>query len=183
MLSTDAFARDGDKAGTAALAGDSVYNLSGRWKGVDGRDFPLTALKGKPVVLTLAYTACKASCPLIISKLKDIEAQSGPSADRVSIVVASFDPVGDTPKRLAEFAAQRKLDPRRWIFLSPSSDRDVRELAAVLGISYSVDAEGEISHSNAIVLLDAGGVIASKVNGLASSHEDFVKRLKKETAP
>lgn len=162
------------------LQGESLYNLIGHWKNANGEEFPLSKLRGRPVVFTMAYTFCKASCPITVAKLKEIEAAlAAESESRAAIVLASFDAKHDTPERLASYAKEKKLDMKRWILLSPRSDRDVRELAAAVGIVYSQDKDGEFSHSNVISLFNDEGVLQLQVNGLAASHDELVTRVVK----
>lgn len=165
----------------SSLKGESLYHLNGYWKSATGKVFDLKSLKGQFVILTMAYTRCKASCPLVVAKLKELEsAFKKAGISDFKIVMASFDPKFDTPERLTQFLKERKLDAQRWALLSPKSDRDVREMAAAIGIVYSSDKDQEFSHSNVIALLDTNGVQISSLNGLAAGHEDFIKSAKKE---
>lgn len=173
-------AQTATQSSSPKLNGESLYNLTGHWRETSGEDFPLSRLRGRPVILTMAYTQCKVSCPAIIAKLKDIEsALKSAKETNAAIVLASFDPKRDTPDHVATYFKEKKLDPKRWILLSPSGDRDVRELAAALGIVYSKDKNGEFSHSNVISLLNQEGVFQMQVNGLAASHEELVRWLVK----
>ncbi len=128
----------------------------------------------------MVYTNCATTCPATVAKLKEIEsALKAAGEDQATIVLASFDPKRDTPERLAAYALERKLDGKRWMLLSPSGDRDVRELAAALGIVYSRDKDGEFSHSNIISLLDREGVLQTQVPGLVESHSELVQLVVK----
>ena len=112
---------------------------------------------------------------MTISKLKEIEsAIRAKGINDVQIVMASFDPVHDTPEKLAEFFKARKLDPARWKFLSPVNDSAARELAAATGTVYSRDSDGEYSHSNVISLLNRDGLLKSQIKGLDGGHNDLV---------
>jgi hypothetical protein len=78
--------------------------------------------------------------------------------------------VRDTPGRLAAWAAETRLDTTRWTLLSGSDD-DVRELAATIDVRYQRQPGGEMAHTNAIVVLDARGVIAHQHSGLGSTSQ------------
>ena len=165
----------------SSLHGESLYHLNGSWKATSGKVFDLKSLKGQLVVITMAYTRCKVSCPMVVAKLKEIEsALEKTGASNFKIVMASFDSKFDTPEKLTQFLKDRKLDAQRWVLLSPKSDREAREMAAAIGIVYSRDKDQEYSHSNVITLLNKNGVQISSLNGLVASHEDFIKRAKKE---
>lgn len=168
------------KVASPQLQGKSLYHLLGKWKTAAGEAFPLQKLRGRPVILTMAYTHCTTTCPATVAKLKEIEsALKAAGEDQATIVLASFDPKRDTPERLAAYALERKLDAKRWLLLSPEGDRDVRELAAALGIVYSRDKDGEFSHSNVISLLDREGVFQTQVAGLVESHSELVQLVVK----
>ncbi len=160
------------------IKGESLYNLKGHWKEMSGEELPLHNLRGQPIVLAMAYTKCTATCPLIVAKLKEIEkALNAAGESKAKIVLASFDPKFDSPNRLSEYAKIKGLAQSRWILLSPNGDRDVRELAAALGVVYSKDKGGEFSHSNLISLLTDEGVLQLQVSGLSASHDDLVARI------
>lgn len=158
------------------LPTESLYHLKGKWASTSGSAQGLRDLKGRPVVLSMVYTRCKASCPLTIAKMKELESLAG-KGDYI-FVMASFDPKNDTAEALKKYLAERKLDPAHWQMLSPTADRDVRELAAATGFVYSRDEQGEYSHSNIVVLLDREGVVRSKLDRLGADSEEFVKKLK-----
>ncbi len=155
---------------------DSVYNLKGKWKSTSGSNDAFRSLSGQPVVLSMVYTRCKASCPLTIAKMKELEKAAG--GGRFVFIMASFDPKYDTVESLKKYISDRKLNPDRWQMLSPASDRDVRELAAVTGTVYNKDDQGEYSHSNMVVLMDAKGVIKARLDGLTADTTEFIKNMK-----
>lgn len=163
-------------AGPSAPPSDSLYHLKGKWASTSGSTQGLKDMRGRPVVLSMIYTRCKASCPLTIAKMKELEAAAG-KGDYV-FAMASFDPKNDTAPALKKYLADRKLDPAHWQMLSPNADRDARELAAATGVVYSRDEQGEYSHSNVVVLLDREGVIQAKLESLSAETTDFVKKLK-----
>lgn len=171
--------------GCVALAetvpSDSIYNLKGKWRATSGSTDAFRALIGRPVVLSMVYTRCKASCPLTIAKMKEIEAAIGKGS--YVFAMASFDPKYDTVENLKNYLNDRKLSLDRWQMLSPQSDRDVRELAAVTGTVYNKDDQGEYSHSNVIVLLDAKGVIKARLDGLTADTTEFFKAMKAANVP
>ena len=147
-------------AAAAAPAGASLYALDGAWRDARGATLRLADLAGRPRVVALVYTSCHTTCPLILRDLKAIEASLPAAArERVGFVLVSIDPARDTPGRLAEWGAAAGLDPARWTLLS-GSDASTRELAVALGIRYQALPGGEVAHTNAITVLDAGGAIA-----------------------
>jgi protein SCO1/2 len=145
------------KADTDAF---SVYDLGGSWRDQSGATRSLASWQGKPVLLAMIYTHCTATCPLAVSELKRI-ATLDPD---VRFVLVSLDPARDDTNRLADYAAERGLDPKRWTLLT-GSDADVRDLAATLGVRYRQVTPDDLSHTNLVTLLDQEGRIARQSSG------------------
>lgn len=163
-----------DQPGTPS--GDSLFNLKSHWQDQSGKDFTLSALAGQPAVVAMTYSHCKSSCPLIVEDMKRIESET--KSAKLRFVLVSFDSKRDTPGELKKFAAQRKLDPAHWLLLHGSPGQ-VRELAAVLGVRYREDEQGEFDHSNIISLLDDKGVIRYQQIGLNENIETTIAQAKK----
>ena len=135
----------------------------------DHRGHPVSAasLRGKPVVLTFVYANCHASCPLLISRLKALEARV--EAADVAFVAVTLDPERDTPATLARQAATWGLGSR-WHLLG-GDPRDVRRLVAAYGVQWAPLPDGEIAHENVVVLVDRAGRVAFTYRGLAHAEE------------
>lgn len=161
----------------ATPSGDSLFNSKTVWREASGREVKLAEFRGSKVILTMAYTSCTYTCPLTVAKLKEMESALVASGfTDFKIVLASFDPKRDNPARLSEYIKEKKLSSR-WILLCPRSEKDVRELAALLGVTYSQDKKGDFSHSNIISFMDEQGVIRKTLNGLASDPKPLMSVL------
>ena len=151
-------------AGTESVAGEaerfSVYELEGRWRDQSGAVRSLAEWRGTPVLLAMIYTHCTATCPLAVSELKRIAAFD----PDVRFVLVSLDPARDDVSRLADYAAERALDPSRWTLLT-GSDADVRDLAATLDVRYRRVTPQDLAHSNLITFLDREGRVARQASG------------------
>lgn len=145
----------------------SLFDLDATWRDQSGAELTLQqATRGRVAVVTMLYTNCAVACPRIVADLKRIEgALSADQRKKVTFVVASMDPARDTPERLAMWAADTHLDPAGWSALTGTDDT-VRELAAALGVRYTVLADGEIAHSNRIAVLDQEGAPVHRQFGL-----------------
>jgi protein SCO1/2 len=155
-----------DENSRKALAGDSIYQLNSAWADQDGKPLPLSRFRGKPLVLAMMYTNCKDVCPLIISDMQKIEATLPPLVrDKVGFALFSFDPEQDSPLQLKQYASAHSLDTKRWTLLTSSPD-SVRMLAAVLGIRYKKDLNGDFAHSSVITVLDSQGAIRHQQTGV-----------------
>ena len=150
----------------AAYSDRSIYQLNATWTTDGGQPFKLGELRGRPVVLAMFFTSCGYACPRIVSDMARIR-QSLPSAvrARAMFVLASFDDEHDTVAALQAYREGHELGTRNWILLRGAPDQ-IRELAAVLGVSYKKNALGQFSHSNLITILNREGEIAHQRAGL-----------------
>lgn len=149
-----------------SLGGDSIYQLNSVWTDQDGKSIALGSFRGKPLVLAMIYTSCQDACPLIVSEMQKIESTlPEPVREQVRFALFSFDSERDTPAQLKRYASAHDLDPKRWTLLTGSAD-SVRLLAAVLGVRYKRDLNGDFSHSSVITVLDSGGEIRHQQTGL-----------------
>lgn len=82
----------------------------------DKRPFGRSDLRGQITVIDFMFTHCPFICPILTSKMRDMSVQLKDTP--VRFVSFSVDPAHDTPERLAEYAAERKLDTSRWTFLT-----------------------------------------------------------------
>jgi protein SCO1/2 len=168
-------------AATAACAftDKSLYQSDSTWLDDSGRPLKLASLRGRPQVVCMFFANCQFACPLLVQQMKQIEAAL-PEALRTNtgFVLVSFDPERDTPAALHNYRLEHDLSADRWTLLHGSAD-NVLELAALLGVKFKKDAQGQFMHSNILTLLNSQGEIAFQETGLSLSSERFVERLKK----
>lgn len=147
----------------------SVYDLPSTWVTQRGDSLRLAALAGPVRIVAMVYTECRATCPLIVADLQRIVA-AVPAERRadVGVVLVSLDPQRDTPGRLAEWAAETRLDPAQWTLLN-GTDAAVRELAATLDVRYQAQPDGEVAHTNAIHVLNERGAVVHRQTGLGEA--------------
>jgi protein SCO1/2 len=154
-------------------AGPSIYPLSVALRDQHDRAIGIDAFRGHPVVISMFYGSCPTACPLLVSNVKRIE-ESLPADVRqeTRVLLVSFDPAHDTPAVLAFIAKGRELDDARWT-LATASDDDVRQIAAVLGISYRARPEGGFVHDSVLTVLDREGRIVARTD--ESDEENLAK--------
>jgi cytochrome oxidase Cu insertion factor (SCO1/SenC/PrrC family) len=134
--------------------------------GPDGQPAPLLdAPTGGAELVSFVYLSCPDACPMATAVLQRVDrAVAGDPrlAGRVSLATVSFDPLRDTPAKMAEFRG--RAAPRgRWRFLTAASSA---ELAPVLddfgqdGLAYG-EAGGAtpVTHTLKVFLLDGAGRI------------------------
>lgn len=74
-----------------------------------GKPVTLAQYRGKAVLVTFLYVHCPDVCPAIVSALRVVRQQLGPSASKMQIVAVSVDPHGDKPSSVARFLGQRRM--------------------------------------------------------------------------
>lgn len=156
-----------------APASDSLYQVPLTWRTDRGETVTLERWRGTPVVLTMVFTSCAATCPITMAKLKAIQDRYDREGRTAAFVIVSFDPARDTPEKLARYRADTGLLRPNWTFLVGSED-DTRMLAMLLGIKYARNPiSGDIMHDNAIVLLGPDGAVTKTLLGLDAPIDDF----------
>ena len=148
---------------SAPLSETSIYLMGTNWTSDAEQTVQLADLRGRPVALAMIYTSCGHACPMIVSNMKKIENGLPEDAD-INFVLVSFDPERDTVEQLQAYREAHGLGDE-WTLLS-SEDVDVRTLAALLDVRYRFEADGNIAHTNLITLLNAGGEIIGRQEGL-----------------
>ena len=156
-------------ASQAPLPEDSVYQVDASFDRAGGGDTEWRALRGKPRVVTMFYSTCRAVCPMIVESARAVQ-RGVPEANRgrVGFVLITMDPARDTPAALATVQRERHLDPATWLLLRPD-EADVRRLAAILGVRYRALADGEFNHTTTLVLLDADGRVLARTEKIGSA--------------
>ena len=151
------------------LPPDSVYHVDATLAPAGGGSLEWQSLRGKPRVVTMFYSTCRAVCPMIVESARAVQ-RNLPAADRgrVGFVLLTMDPARDTPAALATVQRDRHLDPATWLLLQPG-EPDVRTLAAILGVRYRALADGEFNHTTTLVLLDPDGRVLARTEKIGSA--------------
>jgi protein SCO1/2 len=162
------------------LPEDSIYRLEAPFSDQAGNTFTLAARHGKPQLVAMFYTSCRYVCPLIVDSAKGVEhALTEKERDQLGILLVSLDPARDDTAALKSVFDRRKLDPNRWT-LARTSDRNVRSLAALLGVRYRALADGEFNHTSSLVLLDAEGRRLATSTALGATPDpEFLSAVRK----
>jgi protein SCO1/2 len=160
----------------------SLYQLESKWTDAGGRQVPLSSLRGKVRVLAIFYSSCEFACPVIVGRMKELQAALPPDQrDDVGFVLVSMDPGKDDPARLSDYAKRMEFDDQ-WTLLK-GDDGDVRELAALLGFRYRQETDGEFAHSNMISVLDREGRLVHHGVGLDADVNAALRKIAELVRP
>lgn len=174
LLALRAFA--GPAAGDPS---ESLYQLKAPLTAQDGREIGLDVYRGKPVLVTMFYASCQATCPLIIDTLRAVEKKLSPAQlKELRVLLVSIDPEHDSPEALAATARERRIDAGRWT-LARADERTVRQVAAALGVQYRKLPDGQFSHATQISVLDGQGKILAQSDQLGGADEKLVAAISK----
>jgi protein SCO1/2 len=136
-----------------------------RFTDIEGRSVALGGLRGSPVVVSLIYTSCYHTCPLVTEYLAEVVAMArqalGESSFRVLTI--GFDTANDNPVRMRQFARERGIDDPLWQFLSADAPT-LAALASDLGFTYVASAKG-FDHLAQATVLDREGRVYRQVYG------------------
>jgi protein SCO1/2 len=148
----------------------------------DGRAVTLRDLAGKPWVADFIFTRCPASCPMMTTKMANLE-RGLPRDLPVHFVSFSVDPKYDTPAALQKYAESFHA-PDRWLFLTGDGDQIFRlsKEGFKLGIDVSPQVNAAttaepILHSTRFVLVDGQG----RVRGYYEAFDaESLKKLERD---
>lgn len=131
----------------------------------DGRPVDITQFRGKPVVISMIYTACDHTCPVTTQNVaKAVSgARKALGDDSFQVLSIGFDTVRDTPANLKVYARQQGIDLKNWTFLA-GNHATMEALSAELGFTWYVTSRG-FDHIAQTTVLDKEGRIYRQVYG------------------
>jgi protein SCO1/2 len=149
-------------AAPAPLPRDSVYQADIVMQDDRATRFAWREQRGQPQVVSMFYTSCTFTCPMLIEGAKAVQAALAPDERaRLHVTFITLDPARDGTRALARLRTDRALDRAQWT-LARTEARDVRTVAELLGVRYRALAGGDFNHTSVLVLLDGDGRIAAR---------------------
>ena len=138
----------------------------------------LAQFRGKPLIISMIYTSCYHTCPMITQAVERgvIAARDTFGADGFSVLTIGFDTKKDTPKRMRIYASQRGIDYENWRFLSASNDV-VESLSEALGFIYFPSPKG-FDHLAQTTIVSGEGVVVAQIYGADFSPPSLVEPIK-----
>jgi protein SCO1/2 len=143
-----------------------------------GQPFGSAQLAGKIWIADFIYTTCPGPCPMISSRMSDL--QKPLEKSDVHLVSFSVDPEKDTPQVLRGYAEKLQADPGRWDFLTgpKSAIYKLSHDGFKLAVSDGMDEQGIPVHSTRMVLVDRHGEIRGYYD---ATEPDAVTKLLADT--
>ena len=126
----------------------------------------LSQLRGKVVALNFVYTSCALPqfCYRTTNHFGALQRRLQNRLGRdVILLTITFDPVRDTPERLAAYAAEWHADAQTWHFLTGDATA-VQRVCDMFGVDFFPD-EGLLSHSIHTAIIDRQGRLVANIEG------------------
>ena len=161
--------------GTQAL-GRTVGNYT--LVDMSGSSLSLRDYRGKPLVISLVYTACSSVCPLTTQHVIEAVTEAGRvfGPDRFAVLTVGFDARNDTPARLTQFASIQGIKLPNWRVASADA-ATIEALLGDLGFSYRAVAGG-FDHLTQTTIVDREGKVYRHVYGEDFPLQVFMEPLK-----
>jgi protein SCO1 len=173
-------------AATVAKIGDgvssqSLYQLESVWTTDHDKTLRLAELQGRYTILSLIFTRCSGTCPLLVKELQELGASLPLDIrNKTRFVAITIDPA-DTSETLLQYRHEMRLDEQQWMLLR-GAPMAVREIAAVLGFNYTQTSgqsdDSQFSHSNLLTLLNPRGEIILQRQGSGGNFSDLIAAIR-----
>jgi protein SCO1/2 len=154
----------GIAAAMAASATPSPADFRDEW----GRPVDLDALRGHPVVATMAYTTCRRACPVTISTLRQLQQTLEARGETVEFVVIGFDPANDDPQAWRDYRAHHGIEGEHWHFLT-GTPASTRNFGQRFGFRYW-QVDEHVMHEQRVIVLDGHGALVGSDDRLSLPH-------------
>jgi protein SCO1/2 len=160
---------------------EAIGNILGDYAVSEAYDrmHSLAEFRGKPLVISLVYTACYEICPMTTRHLAEVvnKARKALGIDSFNAAVIGFDSRMDTPEAMRLFAVKQGIDDDpAWHLLSVKPDI-VPALAEDLGFNYYPSSRG-FDHIIQVSVIDSDGKLYRQVYGQAFSTPLLIEPLK-----
>ncbi|HEY1472458.1 MAG TPA: SCO family protein [Pseudolabrys sp.] len=143
-----------------------------------GAPLPLRDYRGKPLVISVIYTACSSVCPPTTQHLIGAVNEAGRifGPDGFNVLTVGFDSRNDTPARMAQFASTQGVKVKNWRIAS-ADPATIEALLHDLGFSY-VAVAGGFDHVTQTIIVDRDGKVYRQVYGDDFPLQMFIEPLK-----
>jgi protein SCO1/2 len=136
-------------------------------------------MRGKPVILSLAYYQCPMLCTLVLNGLTSaMRALPFDAGNEFDVITVSFDPK-DTPELAARKKATYLEEYRRegaaegWHFLTGDPE-SIKQLTDAVGFRYTyLPEKGQFAHAAGIMVLTPEGVLSRYFYGVEFAPRDL----------
>lgn len=149
-----------------------------RFDTADYRSIRMNSFEGAPLIISLVYTSCVHTCPVLTQYLAEAveEGRETFGEGAFSVLTIGFDSKNDTPMRMGNFATKQEVGDREWVFASADA-ATIDSLAADLGFIFMAAPHG-FDHLAQTTIIDAEGIVYAQVYGQDIALPSVIEPLK-----
>lgn len=142
-----------------------------------GAPFHMADLRGRVALVSFMFTQCPDVCPVLTTKLSDLQAELGALyPEEVRFVSITVDPETDSPEVLRDYAEALAYDPDGWVFLTGQRD-EVAGVARAYGVLMAKDSQ-QVRHSLLSTIVDREGMMRVQYLGERFEPADLLADLR-----
>lgn len=130
-----------------------------------GTAFGSADLKGKIWVANFIFTRCKGPCPLITTRMAELNGKLKKTHNEVKLASFTVDPEHDTPEVLSKYGINLAANAADWKFLTGSPEAMNEIVVKGLLQPLAKEPDGTPAHSQRFVIVDGDGWIRGFQNG------------------
>ena len=139
----------------------------------DGERFSLGELRGKTVAITVIYTFCPDTCPLLTDKMARVQDELGADfGQKIAFVSITVDPERDTPQVLKQYAENYGANREGWYFLTGDAAA-IHDVERRYGVFAAKAADGNVDHTLLTSLIDSQGILRVQYLGVRFDPVEF----------
>jgi protein SCO1 len=144
-----------------------------------GQSRSLDEFRGRPVLLSLIFTACVHSCQVSTRHLDRLTriARAALGTDSFTVLTVGFDQPVDTSAQMAEYARRYGITDPHWHFLSSPDEATISALMDAVGFLRTPSPRG-FDHTVQVTVLDREGRVHRQVYGEIFPTPQLVEPLK-----
>jgi protein SCO1/2 len=136
----------------------------------DSTTYRLSALWGKPVIVSPIFVTCPHTCSMITESLRDALAKIGEPGVGYEVLTVTFDPADDAAA-LRAYRERMGLSPA-WR-LATASAADIDTLLGALDFRVAPMEGGGFAHPNLVAILSPDLTVSGYVHGVAYDAEEI----------
>jgi protein SCO1/2 len=139
-----------------------IDQLPATWVDDSGQPLQLPDLRGRTLIISMAYASCHRVCPVTMQRLAEIQQELDSRGAAAEFVVVSYDPTRDDAASWHRYRTSHRLTRDNWHFLIGTRG-DVQRFAAILGFGFWHYDE-HVVHDFRIVALNTDGALKGFVD-------------------
>jgi protein SCO1 len=146
---------------------------------VDGSERRLADYRGKPLLISMIFTACTHACSVTTRHIdRSVQiARNALGGDSFNVLTIGFDTPVDSPMAMRAYASRHGVNDPNWQFLSSADGAAMEQLMDALGMVSKASPRG-FDHTVQLTVVDAEGVVYRQVYGEVFKLPQLVEPLK-----